>query len=70
MIRLIEALEELDDVFLDSLDMHMTAWKSLLCQRFATGIISKEHFDEMMAKVPSRIEKIKKYVRKLEGEKA
>lgn len=53
---------ELDKLLLTTLDLHQTAWKSLLSQRYATGVINAETFNKQLAAVPKRMQKVRDFL--------
>ena len=59
---------ELDFVVLDSLDVFLAAWKSLLSSRFAQGNMTGEDFKKHLENTVVKTEKVRAYLRRLANE--
>jgi hypothetical protein len=54
----------LDHVLVDGLDMYFAAWKSLMCGRYATGVVSGPEFKATVAKTEVKFNKIRTFLLK------
>jgi hypothetical protein len=59
--------DQLIDVVADGLDMYFAAWRTLFGSRYATGKITAVEFSETLAKVTSRIESTRRYLKNHDG---
>jgi hypothetical protein len=57
-------LEELSDLVDQGLDMYLAAWKTLLISRFSTGVLSGKEFKEQMQAQETRLENVRKFLRR------
>lgn len=57
-------IEGLEDVMQDGLDMYFAAWRTILAGRYSSGQLSGTEFKEALAATTTRVEKIRKYLRK------
>jgi len=59
-----QPMDELVDVVVDGLDMYFAAWRTILAGRYSSGQLSGTEFKEVLAATTTRVEKIRKYLRK------
>ena len=55
-------LENIDDVILQTLEMHLACYKSIAAQRFADGVIKAEELNHALAAAPRRLEKVRDFL--------
>jgi hypothetical protein len=55
-------LDNIDDVILQTLDMHLACYKSIAAQRFADGVIKAEEVNKALEKMPQRLLKIRDFL--------
>lgn len=55
-------LEKLNDVLLQSLDMHLVAYQSLMAQRFAAGVIKSDELNKCLTLMPRRLQKVRDFL--------
>jgi len=58
------AIEEIEDVMQDGLDMYFAAWRTILAGRFSSGHLSGTDFKTALNATSTRVEMIRKYLRK------
>ncbi len=58
-------LADIDNVLMQTLDMHLTAYKSLATSRFAAGVINAEELNKCLTIMPRRLEKVRDFLTNL-----
>lgn len=58
-------LEKLDDVLLQSLDMHLAAYQSLHAARFSDGVIKADDLNKCLTVMPRRLQKVRDFLASL-----
>jgi len=58
-------LDNIDDVILQTLDMHLACYKSIAAQRFADGVIRAEEVNKALESMPKRLLKIRDFLSQL-----
>lgn len=55
-------LDNIDDVILQTLEMHLACYKSIAAQRFADGVIKAEELNGALERAPKRLAKVRDFL--------
>jgi len=58
-------LADIDNVLMQTLDMHLAAYKSLATSRFAAGVIDSAALNKCLTAMPRRLEKVRDFLASL-----